>query len=369
MVKPFNFEKEEDFNPEVMGRSLCMNFDAVVSSFARRPEERVLGALSSYIYDMPQYPGDRVEGGVYYSRYVKLPTSLIPQKQPSLLKEFASTVREYVGVGSSFFDLGPGPEWSVMKNTIPPLRILEPSEYFAVDIELEFTTEACKVVSREFPDISAQGAAVDFHSQCLPRHKSDTSIIWYPGSTLGNLPAKPGERFIENQFVLKHLKQLKKIDSSSQSSQDEQRYLVLLMDSRKDGVNSMVNLYRSAEAKGCFMSILHKLKRDLKAHDFNPGAFSYSPRWNDYSSVVEHQFTALETQEFSITDCFTGREETIKVLNGESYTLANSMKPSYEEMKFLLSRSGWETLISKWDTERQLYILLAQASGLEKNSK
>jgi hypothetical protein len=39
MVKPFNFEKEEDFNPEVMGRSLCMNFDAVVSSFARRPEE------------------------------------------------------------------------------------------------------------------------------------------------------------------------------------------------------------------------------------------------------------------------------------------------------------------------------------------
>ncbi|MGD1902605.1 MAG: L-histidine N(alpha)-methyltransferase [Geitlerinemataceae cyanobacterium] len=260
--------------------------------------------------------------------------------------------------------LGPGPEWSVQKNTIPSLKTLEPSEYFAVDIELEFTREACRIVSQELPHIPVQSVAVDFHAQHLPNPKSATSLIWYPGSTLGNLPSKSDKTFSDNQFITNHLERLRSFQAGSSSNSgksDAQRYLVLLMDSYKHDKASMVNLYASPEAEGCFLSILHKLKRDLKASSFNPDAFTYCPCWNEKSSVVEHQFTALENQEFSIFDCFTEREATIQVSKGDRYSLANSIKPSCEDMRDALSRSGWEPLKSSWDTERQFHIHLARS--------
>ena len=360
-MKNFRFDSAETFNPVALGTSLCMEFDAVVSSFAEDPKKRIKGALSSYIYDVPQYPGDSVEGGIHYSRYVKLPTSLIPQKQSSLLKKFAPIVREYTGAGSSFFDLGPGPNWSVTRNTIPALKVLNPSAYFAVDIESAFTEEACKVIRQEFPNISVQDIEVDFHRAVLPYPQSGISTVWYPGSTLGNLPSLPGKTFIENKFVADHLKLLRNTNGLSQESKASQHYLVLLMDSRKDNADSMVNLYISPEARGCFLSILFKLRRDFRANAFNPESFVYNPCWNDQSSAVEHVFTALETQEFMITDCFTGREAVIKIHEGQNYTLANSIKPGREDMRAMLIQSGWKPLESQQDAEGQFHIHLAQA--------
>ncbi|MEB3177932.1 MAG: L-histidine N(alpha)-methyltransferase [Nostocaceae cyanobacterium] len=361
-ISNFRFERAEDFNPAILGRSLCMDFDAVVSSFTEDPGKRVKGALGSYIYDIPQYAGDRVDGGIHYAQYVRLPTSLIPQKQPSLLKQFASTVREYAGSETSFFDLGPGPEWSVARNTIPSLQILNPSAYFAVDIEFEFIEEACKAVAREFPGITVKSIALDFHTEVLPYPELGVSVVWYPGSTLGNLPSMPGQTFTENKFVANHLKQLSSIEGFSQESGASERYLVLLMDSRKEEVDDMVNLYVSPEARGCFISILFKLRRDLQAKAFNPDAFVYNPCWNEESSAVEHVFTALETQKFTISDCFTRREAVIKIHEGENYVLANSIKPGEEEMRSMLFRSGWEPLESQRDTEGQFHIHLARAS-------
>ncbi|NER24031.1 MAG: L-histidine N(alpha)-methyltransferase [Symploca sp. SIO1C2] len=339
-----------------------MDFDAVVSAFEADAEKRTKGALSSYIYDMPQYPGDPVEGGINYARYVKLPTSFIPQKQPPLLKQFASVVKKYIRAESSFFDLGPGPNWSVTRNTIPALRVLNPLAYFAVDIELTFTEEACRVIEREFPDMKVQAIAIDFHSKVLPYPQSGVSVVWYPGSTLGNLPSLPGQTFIENKFVADHLKLLHRTNGFSQENKESQHYLVILMDSRKDDVNSMINLYVSPEARECFLSILFKLKRDLRANTFKPESFVYNPQWNEQSSAVEHVFTALETQEFTITDCFTNREAVIKIYEGENYVLANSIKPSCEEMRAMLINSGWEPLESLRDTEGQFHIHLALAS-------
>ena len=37
----FRFKKFEDFNPTYLGQSLCMNFDAVLSSFAEYPGKRI----------------------------------------------------------------------------------------------------------------------------------------------------------------------------------------------------------------------------------------------------------------------------------------------------------------------------------------
>ena len=85
----FRFATVDDFNPAELGKSLCMNFNAVCSAFAEEPDKRVHGALSGYIYDMPQFPDDPVRGGIHYAQYVELPTSLIPQRQPPLLRSFA----------------------------------------------------------------------------------------------------------------------------------------------------------------------------------------------------------------------------------------------------------------------------------------
>jgi uncharacterized SAM-dependent methyltransferase len=110
------------------------------------------------------------------------------------------------------------------------------------------------------------------------------------------------------------------------------------------------------------LSILFKLRRDFQVNTFNPESFVYNPCWNEQSSAVEHVFTALETQEFTITDCFTSREAVIKIHEGQNYTLANSIKPSGEDMRAMLIQAGWTPLESQQDTEGQFHIHLARAS-------
>ena len=78
-MKNFRFETAEDFNPAELGTSLCIDFDAVISSFKEDPSERIHGALGGYIYDVPQFPGDLVQGGIHFSngcRHLYIPSDL-----------------------------------------------------------------------------------------------------------------------------------------------------------------------------------------------------------------------------------------------------------------------------------------------------
>jgi len=356
----FKFKTAEDFQPSSLGKSLCMDFEAALSSFTDNPNQRVHGALSGYIYDVPQFPGDRVNGGIHYAKYVQLPTSLIPQKQPSLLKEFASSIKDAVEPGATFFDLGPGPEWSVRRNTLPSIQILRPSSYIPVDLEPEFTEEACKVVSQEFSDIDVKNLALNFHQETLPQPGTPVCIVWYPGSTLGNLPSLPNQPFAENHFVQNHLERLRRVSNGQDNQQPSTRYLVVLMDSKKENIQSMLDLYKSSDAVGCFQSILYKLQRDLKAENFDPDAFVYDQNWNPSNSAVEHVFTSTKAQEFKVHDCFTGSSAIIKVKQDEKYVLAHSFKPSCEDMKTMLMRSGWNHLQSATDADGQFHIHLAK---------
>ncbi|NQZ12583.1 MAG: L-histidine N(alpha)-methyltransferase [Algicola sp.] len=358
-------QSAEAFNPADLGPSLCMKFDAVVKSFAQDPNQRVNGALSGYIYDVPQFVGDRVDGGLHYAQYVELPTSLIPQKQPGLLKLFAQHIKDTVKPGASFYDLGPGPGWSVKKNTIPVLDILKPAVYVAVDLEPEFTAQACKVVAQQFVDMKVSNLASNFHQQMLPMPPTDTSIIWYPGSTLGNLPSLPGQTFLQNEFIVEHLSLLRQYADQTgtyKTKTEHTRYLLILMDSKKDNTQAMVDLYASEHAVGCFKSILFKLQRDLKAKNFDPEAFVYQPRWNEINSTVEHVFTATRSQTVQITDAFTDAREMITVLKNEEYVLANSMKPSAQDMMAILTRSGWTHLQLEMDKEKRFHMHLVRTS-------
>jgi uncharacterized SAM-dependent methyltransferase len=351
----FRFATAEDFNPAELGKSLCMNFDAARSAFAENSDKRINGALSGYIYDMPQFPDDQVKGGIHYAKYVELASSLIPQKQPSLLSSFAKKIQKIIPSETSFFDLGPGPGWSVSKNTVPALKILQPSAYVPVDLEPEFTEEACSVISNEFPDMDVTNLVSNFHVEPLPSAATESALVWYPGSTLGNLPSLPETAFASNRFVMEHLTLLRQ-----GAKEEHARYLVLLMDRKKENIQSMLDLYSSDDAAGCFISILFKLKRDLQAEDFAPDAFDYEPCWNDLTSAVEHTFTATANQLFKIHNCFTEVSETVRISAGERYVLANSMKPNCDDMQAMLARSGWESLVTE-DADQQFHIHLARA--------
>ena len=339
-----------------------MDFNDALGAFAEDRNKRIHGLLSSYIYDVPQFPGDEVEGGIHYSNYVQLPTSLIPQKQPELLKQFSEEIKDLVQPGMSFFDIGPGPAWSVRKNTLPALNALKPSLYMPVDLELPFTKEACQVVSQECSGIEVEPLVANFHQDSLPNTQSAHTMIWYPGSTLGNLPSPPNKPFVENYFVEEHLEFIRTPSDQNPDRDHGERYLVLLMDRRKEDVESMLDLYRSSSGVNCFLSILIKLKRDLKAQDFDPSLFEFESTWNEVSSAVEHTFTATQSQEFQVYDGFDNTCATIKVIAGEKYALANSIKPSCDDTQQMLSQAGWSCLKSSMDADKQFHIHLAKAN-------
>lgn len=283
--------------------------------------------------------------------------SLITQRQPALLESFAGEVRDVVGSGAAFFDLGPGPEWSVTRNTLPALGILQPSHYLPVDIEPEFTQEAARVVAACHPRLRVEQVVCNFHQTVLPPSPSARSIVWYPGSTFGNLPFAPGETFLDNAKARGHLELLRQ----GAAADGGDRYLVVLMAGETEPMDAMMTPYDPDAIGGIFHSALFKLRRDLGADAFDPTAFVYKPTWNPHRSTVDHVFEATSSQSFRVHDPFTGDSAEVRIAAGEGYVIANSTKPRREAMQAMLASAGWTPLASAADREGLFHIHLARA--------
>ena len=357
MIKAF-VKGQNDFDPKSLGQSLCMNFDLAVSTFEKDPKKRLLGGLGSYIYDFPQFPDDQVTGGVHYNRYVKRKTSLIPQRQPVLLKAFAESIVDVIGRGGTFDDIGVGPRWSALNNTVPALGVLRPDFYRAVDKEREFSQEAVDVVEEMYSDVKATSIGINFHQSSLPWAETDKSIVWYPGSTMGNLPRNPDQTYLENPYVDKHLRLFKEFANDSEKHPAHRRYIAVLMDRKKENQQKMIDLY-VPHAEDCFRSILFKLKRDLEAKNFDPMVFDYIVRWDEQSSTIEHVFKAAKTQKTTISDPFSDRKAGLEFIRGEEYVVGNSMKPTPGEQQQKLVRAGLYHHLHKEDPEKLFHMHLA----------
>lgn len=96
----------------------------------------------------------------------------------------AQVVHRRIGVGATLVDLGAG-------NCAKAARlfgVLQPANYVAVDISVDFLRESLTRLQREHPQIAMTGVGLDFSSRLVlpPGLVEGAAVVFYPGSSIGN---------------------------------------------------------------------------------------------------------------------------------------------------------------------------------------
>lgn len=136
----------------------------------------------------PKFFYDRL-GSVLFEAITELPEYYPTRTEAAIFAAHGAEMARAAGVGASLIDLGAG-------NCIKATRLfplLEPSQYVAIDISVDFLHDALRRVQREHPPLDVIGLGLDFSQsfELPPGLVEHRPVFFYPGSSIGNFT--PGE--------------------------------------------------------------------------------------------------------------------------------------------------------------------------------
>ena len=142
----------------------------------------------------PKFFYDRL-GSFLFEAITELPEYYPTRTEAAIFAVHGTAMAREVGVGATLIDLGAG---NCAKATrLFPL--LEPSQYVAIDISVDFLHDALRRVQREHPTLDVVGLGLDFsQSFDLPSGLAEhRPVFFYPGSSIGNFTPDEALAFLQ----------------------------------------------------------------------------------------------------------------------------------------------------------------------------
>lgn len=273
----------------------------------------------------PKFFYDRL-GSCLFEAITELPEYYPTRTEAAIFAAHGAVIAREAGVGATLIDLGAG-NCEKAKRLFP---LLEPSQYVAVDISVDFLHDALRSLQREHPALDVVGLGLDFsHSLDLPPDLVEhRPVLFYPGSSIGNFT--PDEALV----FLKRLREqaaggglLIGIDLVKPARLLEAAYDDAL------GVTAAFNL-----------NLLRHLNHLLGA-DFDPRAWRHIGIYNAPMSRVEMHLEARA----ALTVRWPGGERAFA--QGERIHTENSCKYTTDGFTSLLQQAGFAKP-KHWTDER-----------------
>jgi len=142
----------------------------------------------------PKFFYDRL-GSFLFEAITELPEYYPTRTEAAIFAAHGEAMAHEVGVGATLIDLGAG---NCAKATrLFPL--LEPSQYVAVDISVDFLHDALRRVQREHPALDVVGLGLDFSRsfELPPNIVEHRPVFFYPGSSIGNFTPDEALAFLK----------------------------------------------------------------------------------------------------------------------------------------------------------------------------
>jgi dimethylhistidine N-methyltransferase len=248
----------------------------------------------------------------------------------------AQAVRQAVGPAPTLVDLGAG-------NCAKAARLFEPlgvARYLAVDISVEFLREALADLHKRFAELELIGVGLDFSSQLAlpPGLVSEPSLVFYPGSSIGNFA--PDE-------ALRLLRQARELSAGGALliGVDLVKPTALLQAAYDDalGVTAAFNL-----------NLLRHLNR-LLGSDFDPRQWQHVALFNTAASRIEMHLQARQP----LTVRWPGGHRSFAA--GDRIHTENSYKWQRGDFEALLRDAGFARIQTWTDDQDWFAVMLAQA--------
>lgn len=191
------------------------------------------------------------------------------------------------------------------------LEALQPSAYVPIDISSDFLHQAARALAREYPWLSVHAVCADFNSDWsfLEAQPSAARVVFYPGSTIGNL-----EPLAARQF----LRQVRDIIGSTGGA-------IIGVDLHKstERLNAAYNDSRGVTAQ-FNLNLLSHLNESLDA-SFDPQNFDHEAFYNEDERRIEMHLVSTRSHSVPVngTDVVFDNGERIHTENSYKYSIAD----------------------------------------------
>ena len=304
------------------------------------------GLLAAKATTSPKYLYDAL-GSRLFEAITELPEYYPTRVEASIFDQFLPDMAEAAGLGHTLIDLGAGN----CEKAARMFEALRPAKYVAVDISVDFLTQALTSLQRQNPDLPMLGLGMDFSESLeLPAEIGDfinmgSRLFFYPGSSIGNFTPADALPF------------LSQIHAACKSGKD---------DTGQGGLLIGVDLVKSSSvlqaAYDDALGVTAAFNRNMLLHintllgsDFNIAQWQHRALFNTELSRIEMHLDALQ----DLTVRWNGGERMFA--KNEGIHTENSYKYTVESFTQLLNTAGFQAVKHWQDANQQFCVFWAQA--------
>lgn len=307
--------------------------NVVFSDLHPRAGNRLLEIISGLQREQksidPKYFYD-TQGSELFEQITDLPEYYPTRTERQILKSNAQAMAECCGQNSVLIEPGSGSSEKIRLL----LDSLKPAAYVPMDISADFLKRAAIQLAEEYPWLNVHAVCTDFARQekeprGLPVGKR---VIFYPGSTLGNMKPVEAIEFLRNLgHWLNH-------DGGVLIGIDMHKSTRVLEAAYNDaqGITALFNL-----------NILSNINNIADAN-FDTDLFSHHVFYNEEKFRIEMHLVSKVEQVVKLGDI------SISIARGESIHTENSYKYTQESFMAIAQSAGF-TIRSSWSDEQQLF--------------
>lgn len=277
----------------------------------------------------PKYFYD-IRGSELFERITGLPEYYPTRTEREILKRDARAMAEFCGKNCVLIEPGSGSSEKVRLL----LGSLKPAAYVPMDISADFLRRSAIQLAEEYPWLKIHAVCADFSNQekdpeGIPEGKR---VIFYPGSTLGNMKPVDAIDFLRNlgHWLKGDGGVLIGIDMHKSSRILEAAY------NDEQGVTALFNL-----------NILNNINSIVGAN-FDTDQFNHRSFYNEEEYRIEMHLVSKVDQVVELGDA------KLKLAQGEAIHTENSYKYTPESFQEVVQAAGF-AIRSSWTDEQQLF--------------
>jgi dimethylhistidine N-methyltransferase len=288
---------------------------------------------SKYFYDR--------RGSELFDAICELPEYYPTRTELAIMRQHLQEISAVIGANACIVEIGSG---SGMKTDMLLQALDQPNAYVPIDISRDHLMQSAHHLARRYPQIEVYPVCADFLQPFslpadLPAYEN--CVVYFPGSTLGNLTTRQADRLLaEFADLVREVNDgvargglLLGVDLQKDPCVLEAAY------NDKQGVTAEFNL-----------NILHHINRRLGC-EIPADSFKHSAPYCQEQHRIEMYLVAQQAVEFSVGS----REFTVQ--RGEAILTKYSHKYDLPELFKRLKTTGWSVRAS-WTDPKQYFGLL-----------
>jgi dimethylhistidine N-methyltransferase len=304
-----------DFNP---GRD---RFLAEVLSGLRKAQKEL---PSKYFYDE--------RGSNLFERICTLDEYYIPRTEAAIMVTCIEEMTEVLGPNILLIEYGSG---SCTKTRIILDYLRQPSAYVPIDISRTQLLGATQQLALDYPGLEVLPVCADYTSSFdlpIPRRPSKHTVVYFPGSTIGNFDPLPAKHFLE------HIAGVCRPGGG----------LLIGVDLKKDPDVLHCAYNDSQGVTAAFnLNLLERINRELDC-DFQVDQFQHYAIYNPREGRVEMHLVSLRDQVVHLNGI------AITFTTGESIWTESSYKFNLDEFEQMAVAAGFK-VEHTWTDDKQWF--------------